>query len=97
MARKISCPYWEGHDCLIVKSKPTLSEFRTWLVENVGEEVESTETLLQIYTHFTLSCLRCPYNPHRQTPSRVTAAVDDGLRRLRESRQDLVAESGLHK
>jgi len=93
MACKVSCPYWKGHECLILKSKPTLSEFRNWLVENVGEEVESAETLLRIYTHFTFSCLRCPSNPHRKRSSRMTAAVDEGLRHLQQARQDLVAES----
>ncbi|MFH1738439.1 MAG: hypothetical protein ABIH23_05480 [bacterium] len=93
MACKPSCPYWEGHECLIMESKPTLSEFRIWLTENVGEEVESTETLLQIYTHFTLFCMRCSHNPHRGTPSRTVAKVDENLRRLKQSRQELLAHT----
>ena len=90
MVCKISCPYWEGHECLSAESTPTLSEFRGWLADHVGEEVESAETLLQIYTHFTLSCLRCPHNPHRPTSSRATVAADQNLRRLRRARQGLL-------
>ncbi len=93
MAPKPSCPYWEGHECLIAESKLTLSEFRTWLIENVGEEVESTETLLRIYTHFTLSCLRCPYNPHRRKTSRASIEVEQNLRRLREEREQVLTSS----
>ena len=93
MSCNISCPYWEGHECLIVESKPTLSEFRLWLAENVGEDVESTETLLGIYSHFTLSCLRCPHNPHHRTASRITVDVDENLRRFRQAHRELAVES----
>ena len=93
MACKPSCPYWEGHECLIIESKPTLSEFRTWLAENVGEEVESTETLLQIYTHFTLFCLRCSHNPHRHAGSRTMTRVDENLRQLQQSRKEVLAQA----
>jgi hypothetical protein len=95
MSCKPSCPFFEGHECLIWESKPTLSGFRIWLAQNVGEEIESSETLLNIYTQFTLTCMRCTGNPHRSSSSRMVSKVDENLRRIRRARDKfLLVSSG---